>query len=121
MYFPMRARFVFLGGVNPRLKSWAPIESFRCDGESESRKVWDAESFLFGRMGVVFVSLGHEEMDGTALRFGVLWRWSQGRSTVVRPTLGWRAKRLWRFFGGRGLGLDRVVLVGLFFVVRSGR
>jgi hypothetical protein len=76
-------RFVFMGGVNPRLKSWAPIESSRCDVESEGRKVgrsegrkvgrsegrevwkvgrvgrvWDVESFLFGRMGVVVLVPG---------------------------------------------------------------
>ena len=66
-------------------------------GKSEGR---DAEIFLFGRMGVVFVSLGHEETDGTALRFGVLGLWTQGWSSSVLPTLGWRAKRLWRFFVG---------------------
>ncbi|MEN9990332.1 MAG: hypothetical protein RLZZ224_34, partial [Verrucomicrobiota bacterium] len=52
-------------------------------GRSEGRKVGDVESFLFGRMGVVFVSLAHEETGGTALRLGVLWRWLQGRSLLV--------------------------------------
>jgi hypothetical protein len=98
MYFPMRARFVFLGDDLPMTSSWAgmsrpvateSLESLesRKVGKSEGRKVGrsegrkvgrsgDVESFLFGRMGVVFVSLGHEETDGTALRFGVMRRWS---------------------------------------------
>jgi hypothetical protein len=63
-------------------------------------------------------------MGGTALRFGVLWRWSQGRSFVVRPTLGWRSKRLWRFFRGAWIGVRSCGFCGVVFwpfVVRSGR
>ncbi|TAE91179.1 MAG: hypothetical protein EAZ81_07415 [Verrucomicrobia bacterium] len=44
-------RFVFMGGVNPRLKSWAPIESSRCDVESEGRKVGRSEGRKVGRSG----------------------------------------------------------------------
>ena len=38
----------------------------------------------------------------------------------MRPSLGWRVERLWRFFGGRGLGLDRVVFAEAFFGPSDG-